>query len=88
MASLERNVSVTPKTKIALENSVTIQNLIMEMEELKKAKERNEMKLALVEANIAKEPMDCKRVCAKLGKLSQHSSIENYAYTMLRLVLR
>ena len=49
------------------------------MEELKKAKEHNEVKLAILKANIVKEPMKCKRARAKLGKLSQHSSIESYA---------
>ena len=49
------------------------------MEELKKAKKRNEVKLAILETNIMKKPMKCKRAHAKLGKLSQHSSIESYA---------
>jgi hypothetical protein len=38
------------------------------MEELEKAKERNEVKLAILEANIVKEPMKCKPTRAKLGK--------------------
>ena len=79
MASLKMNVSVTPKMKNTLENSITIQNRILEMEELKKAKEHNEVKLAILEANIVKEPMKCKHVCAKLRKLSQQSSIDSYA---------
>ena len=79
MASLETNVSVTPEMENTLENSITIQTLILEMKELKRAKERTEVKLAMLEANIMKEPMKCKRACAKLGKLSQHSLIESYA---------
>ena len=43
-----------------LEKNITIQNLRVEMKELKKAKERNEVKLVISEANIVKEPMKCK----------------------------
>lgn len=60
MASLETNVSITKEMKNMLENSITIQNLILEMEELKKAKKRNKVKLAILEANIMKGPMKCK----------------------------
>ena len=38
-----------------------------------------EVKLAILEANIVKEPMKCKHAHSKLGKLSQHLSIESYA---------
>ena len=54
MADLEANASVTPKMENALENSISIENLILETEELKKEKERNQMKLAILEANIVK----------------------------------
>ena len=37
------------------------------------------MKLAILEANIVKEPMKCKHARAKFDKLSQHLSIESYA---------
>ena len=43
-----------------LENSITIQNLILAMEELKKAKDRMDVKLAMLETNMMKEPMKCK----------------------------
>ena len=78
MTSLERNVSVTAEMENTLENSINIQNLILDMEELKRAKERTKVKLAISEANIVKEPMKCKRARAKLGELSQHSSVESY----------
>ena len=55
MASLERNVSVTAEMENTLENSINIQNLILDMEELKRAKERTKVKLAILEANIVKE---------------------------------
>ena len=60
MASLETNVSIFPETKNALENSITIQNLMLKMEELKRAKECTEVKLAMLETNMVKEPMKCK----------------------------
>jgi len=41
----------------ALDSSITNQNLILEIEELKKAKERSEVKLAILETNIVKEPI-------------------------------
>ena len=59
MVDLKTIASVTPKMENALENSITIQNLTLEIEELKKAKERNEVKLVIMEANIMKEPMKC-----------------------------
>ena len=49
------------------------------MKELKKAKERNEVKLATLKANIVKEPIKCKHARAKHGKLSQNSLFEGYA---------
>ena len=60
MASLETNVSVSPEMENTLENSITIQNLMLEIEELKWAKERSEVKLAMLETNMVKEPMKCK----------------------------
>ena len=64
MASLgiEMNVLVTLKMEDMLENSVAIQNLTLEMNELKKANERNTAKVAILEANMMKEPMKCKVV--------------------------
>ena len=59
MASLETNVSVNLEMEIMLKNSVTIQNLILEMEELKRAMKRIEVKLAILEA-IVQEPMKFK----------------------------
>jgi hypothetical protein len=41
----------------ALDSSITNQNLILEIEELKKAKERSEVKLAILDTNIVKEPI-------------------------------
>ena len=64
---LETNVSVTPEIENTLKSSITIQNLTLDMN------------LAMLEANIVKEPMKCKRSRAKLGKSSQHSLIENDA---------
>ena len=49
------------------------------MENLKKANERDEVKLVILETNIVKEPMKCKPTYGKVGKLSQQSSIEDYA---------
>ena len=43
-------------------NSITIQNLILEMEELKRAKERTGVKLAMLETNIVKVPMKSKPI--------------------------
>jgi hypothetical protein len=60
MASFETNVSVSPEMENTLENSITIQNLMPEIEELKRAKERSEVKLAMLETNMVKEPMKCK----------------------------
>ena len=79
MASLETYVSVSPEMENTLENSITIQNLMLEVEELKRAKERTKVKLAMLEANIVKEPMKCERARAKLSKSSQHTSVESYA---------
>ena len=50
MTSLETYVSVTQKMENTLENSIMIQNFILEMEELKRAKECTEVKLAMLEA--------------------------------------
>ena len=44
------------------------------------------MTLTILEANIVKEPMKCKPTRAKLGKLSQHSLIENNANEFLELM--
>ncbi len=60
MASRETNDSVTPEMENTLENSITIQNLVLEIEELKRAKERSDVKLAMLETNMVKEPMKCK----------------------------
>jgi hypothetical protein len=49
------------------------------MEDWNKTKEHNDVKLVILETNIVKEPMKCKHVCAKLGKLSQYLPIESYA---------
>ena len=51
MIDLETNASVTPCIENALDYNITNQNLILEIEELKKAKERNEVKLVILEAN-------------------------------------
>ncbi len=66
---IEMNVLVTLKMEDMLENSVAIQNLTLEMNELKKemnelkkANERNTAKVAILEANMIKEPMKCKVV--------------------------
>jgi hypothetical protein len=55
----------------SLEMNVSV---IKEMEELDQ--KRNEATLAILEANVVKEPMKCKHT---RGKLSQHSLIEIYA---------
>ena len=60
MASLETNVSVTPYMENTLENSITIENLMLEMEELKRAKGHTEVKLVMSETNMVKEPIKCK----------------------------
>jgi hypothetical protein len=60
MASLETNVSVSLEMENTLENSITIQNLMLEVEELKRAKERTEVKLAMLKTNMVKEPIICK----------------------------
>ena len=60
MASFETNLSVSLEMENKLENSISIQNLMLEMEELKRAKERTEVKLAMLESNTVKEPMKCK----------------------------
>ena len=46
------------------------------------------MKLAILEANIVNEQMKCRHVSAKLGKLSQHLSIESYANEFQNLCAR
>jgi hypothetical protein len=60
MTSLETNVLVSPEMESTFENSIIVQNLMLEMEELKRAKERMEVKLAMLETNMVKEPMKCK----------------------------
>jgi hypothetical protein len=62
MASLETNVLVSSKMEMenTLEHSITIKNIMLKMEELKRAKERTEVKLAMLETNMVKEPMKCK----------------------------
>ena len=51
MRAFETNVSVTLKMENTLENRITIQNLMPEVEESKRAKEHNEATLAILEAN-------------------------------------
>ena len=53
MASLEMNVSTEMEN--TLENTTTIQNLILKMEELEKAKEHNEVKLAIFGSQYSEE---------------------------------
>ena len=60
MASFETNVSVSPEMENTLENNRTFQNLMLKVEELKRAKERTEVKLVILETNMVKDPMKCK----------------------------
>jgi hypothetical protein len=39
---------------------LVLQNLMLEVEELKRAKERSEVKLAMLKTHMVKEPMKCK----------------------------
>ena len=43
-----------------LEDRINIQNYMLKMEELKRAKECTEVELKMVETNMVKEPMKCK----------------------------
>ena len=47
MASLETNISISPEMENTSESSITIQNLMLEVEELKRAKELTEVKLVM-----------------------------------------
>ena len=47
MTSLETNISISPEMENTSESSITIQNLMLEVEELKRAKERTEVKLVM-----------------------------------------
>ena len=60
MASFETNVSVSPEMENTLENNRTFQNLMLKVEGLKRAKERTEVKLVILETNMVKDPMKCK----------------------------
>ena len=86
MASLETNVSVASKIESTLENNITIQNLVLEMEELKRAKERTEVTLAMLEANIIKEPMKCKLVEPEKFKEGGRVRIQAWLGTTYMLV--
>ena len=57
MTSRETNDSISPKMENTLDNSITIQNLMLEVEELKRAKEHMEVNLAMPETNMVKEPI-------------------------------
>jgi len=76
MASLETNVSITSKMENVLEHSITLQNLILESENFKKVKERNEVRSAILEANIMKKPMKCKPIDLNTFKEGGHVRIE------------
>jgi hypothetical protein len=60
MASLETNASVSPEMENTLENNITIQNIMLQIEELKRTKVRSEVKLAMLKTHIVKELMKCK----------------------------
>jgi hypothetical protein len=80
MADLETNI---PFVILEMENALgnrkfTIQNLILKIEELKNAKERNEVNLAILDTNIVKEPMKCKP--------KKSGDIQGFAYTNPNLV--
>ena len=51
MTTFETNVLVSSQMDNMLENNITIQNLMLEMEKLKRAKEHSEATLAILEAN-------------------------------------
>ena len=53
MTTFETNVLVSPEMENTLDNSITIHNLMLEMEKLKRAKEHSEAMLAILEANEA-----------------------------------
>jgi hypothetical protein len=61
MTNLKKNVFVILKMVSVPNDSIITQKLILRMEELNKTKERNEVKLVILEANIVKESMKCKR---------------------------
>jgi hypothetical protein len=60
MTFVEENVSVSPKIKNMIENNITIHNLMLEVEDLKRENELTEVKLVTLETNMVKEPMKCK----------------------------